>query len=120
MDNIKTLITKVEQTTEDEQYVAIYDALVFAHKHEWITNGPYYIALKFLRAGAYESAALLLVPEGRTFWHLSRYSDPAEFASECSFSTYSDDGSEPHHVKSDAATPALALTAAALRAKCAV
>lgn len=61
-------------------------------------------------------AAVSLVPEGWSFWHLSQYTDgPAE----CSiFPSQSADDHSP--VKGDAATAPLALCAAALKARAAV
>lgn len=101
------LIEKIEAAKEETQRSVIYDALVWAHKNEHITDGKYDLAIRFLNAGAYLDAAMQLVPEG-WWWVLnSGVTAPATAL----LGTRDNPG-----VRSMGATPALAFCAACLRA----
>lgn len=58
------LIERLEKATAENEHVAIYDALVFAHKAGWLSDGPYDVAMRWRNEGAYLCAAMTLVPEG--------------------------------------------------------
>lgn len=103
-------IQRLEEAEEAEEGALILDALTYAHASRWITTQQFNRAQKQLRCGAYVSAALTLVPEGR-FWSLDN--SATAFTSEL--------GCGPQNITtSDAATPALALSSAALKERKAV
>jgi hypothetical protein len=58
------LFKYLEEATEDEQKDALNAVFLFAVKNGWIEDFPCYKARQFISIGAYESAALTLVPEG--------------------------------------------------------
>lgn len=105
-DQLEALALRCEQATAEQQYEIILDAWVAVHGAE--TNWHPFIDILALRA--YESAALTLVPEGLPF-ELTRTSDgrPDE-------AFVWSGKAMGHGYSAEAATPALALCAAALRA----
>jgi hypothetical protein len=107
-DGLTALIARVEAATVAEQSDVLAAALMAARKAGWFTAKQYSSALRMLAAGAYESAAASLVPEGcewtRHFGANGRL-------------TMMVHGPDPAGSLVQAATPALALTAAALRAR---
>ena len=104
------LLTRLKAATAEQQHELILQALWHAREREWITEERYYQAVSWCDDGAFESAALTLVPEGM-MWLL------------CSDGT-ADIGREPAsgtmlvgEFEGEAATPALAFVIAALRAR---
>jgi len=109
-DDLTALIARVEAATVAEQDEVMRDA-VAALTSRWDASRRAWIA-RALDAECYESAALTLVPEewGREFWH-----EPGEKAQG---NVWPPRRRFPRWTCSGfAATPALALTAAALRAR---
>ena len=125
------LIAQLEAAREDNQHIAIYDALKFAHKSGWITARQFDRALHQRDCGAYLDAARMLVPEGYSwscYAHPIRGAVEPEPRSYCSVYlldtevTKTSGGALDRRLLSgpfegEATTPALALTVAALRAR---
>ena len=61
---MQDLIDKLEKATADEQESVLRDALAFAWQRGWLSRDTYNRAREWVDLGAYESAALTLVPEG--------------------------------------------------------
>lgn len=118
------IIEQLATATEETQGEAIRRALAWAHKNETISDGPYDRAMKLVDAGGYIDAAMVLVPKG---WHINclatgdkgtRLNNPARFP-RCILRPHldNDDGWKCGlAVCERAATPALALAIAALKA----
>ena len=104
-DDLTALIARVEAATVAEQSDVLAAALMAARKAGWFAAKQYSSALRMLAAGAYESAALTLVPGG---WLWEVRDDGVAWVT-----SPDKGGSWP----GTAATPALALTAAALPAR---
>jgi len=105
-DDLTALIARVEAAAADEQpwaMLAVVDALN-------LPNDPHRRVVNMIYAECYESAALTLVPEGMV-WNAGN--DTPGWAHVWRDSPQYD--GRPHDGRS--ATPALALTAAALRAR---
>ena len=109
-DDLTALIARVEAATVAEQSDVLAAALMAARKAGWFAAKQYSSALRMLAASAYESAALTLVPEGMV-WNAGN--DTPGWAHVWRDSPQYD--GRPHDGRS--ATPGLALTAAALRAR---
>ena len=121
-----SLIAKLEAASEgsrelDEEITAVISNAVLERQAGGRT--AYHRETHWISVGEIKSyttsidAALTLLPRGRTFWHLSQYYDTGQpHAAECDFSSYKDDAGEPFVSKGSAATPALAICIAALRA----
>lgn len=105
---VAALIERVEQATSEQQGEVIAAVLMTARKTGWLTSAQYSAALHMLVAKAYESAALALVPEGWG-WHVDYLPPQTPWASLVW------QGRMRHACH--AATPALALGLAALRAR---
>lgn len=58
------LIDRLGKATEAEQADVLRDAIEYAWLRRWITQDVRERAKEWIRLGAYESAALTLVPEG--------------------------------------------------------
>lgn len=113
-DTLAALIERVEQATSEQQGEVIATVLMTARKTGWLTSAQYSAALHMLVAKAYESAALALVPEGWG-WSLHSAEDTCPSCAYCVPHTKALPW--PDIEESRAATSALALVAAALRAK---
>lgn len=113
MTDLDALIARIEGASEGEQFHRIYDCLQFALERKWVTGEQYDSAGQMLAVGAYESAALTLVPEGCGWTG----------GSDNLFSIYRKEERDdmpgwPIIGESNfAKTPALAICAAALRAR---
>ena len=103
---MKDLIAKLEAAQEDEQGELILKALQYAFEHDWIIATRFVLAKMWVRSGAYLSAAMVLVPKG---WF-------------CRLDTSGADVQLWHpdkrweEYRGFAATPALAVAIAALKA----
>ena len=109
-DGLTALIARVEAAAVTEQSDVLAAALMAARKAGWFVAKQYSSALRMLAARAYESAALTLVPEGCGWLRESPHT----------MTVYRVPGNHkewPKYHTVPAATPALALTAAALRAR---
>jgi hypothetical protein len=98
------LIAALESATAEQQGHLILQALWLAHERGWITAQAGERAFKMLSVGAYESAALTLVPANRIGpWCIFDFTNSAK--------------AEVDGEPGVGATPALALAAAALKAQ---
>lgn len=112
------LIAALEGATVEQQDALIDRTLLFAERQGWITTNTMIKARRMLDAGAYESAALTLLPEGclgmiKEVWSgtqkagiatVQRYTASPRLMWAAGWDAF-------------AATPALALSAAALKAR---
>jgi hypothetical protein len=110
-DDLIALIARVEAATADEQpraMLAVVDALN-------LPNDPHRRVVNMIYAEAYESAAMTLVPEGWRVYRMERLScaPDAEWRADI-IKTY---GSVGQNARASHLALALALTAAALRAR---
>ena len=106
------LIARLEAATDDQQRELLIEAYEAIHDGDHPEYCSSFRALRFMRmldAEAYESAALTLVPEGWTCFHLFRVKG-------CRFVWEAVIGPELPDYRGQAATPALAICIAALRA----
>lgn len=120
MSALSDLIARLEKATADNEHIAIYDALMFAHNQGWISDGQYDLAMVWRNVGAYLCAALTLVPShpvpnirpGQWWWMVEAW------PSECKANVaYENGDSGIIEEEGKAPTPALALVSAALRAR---
>lgn len=111
------LIARLEKATEADQQSVMLDVIAFAYKSKWIAAIAYNRALEWILLGAYESAALILVPEGWS-WTVKAYRDcapPNDTAhAVVSRVAWEKRGDEAEFYKSS--NPAIALCIAALKA----
>ena len=114
-DDLTALIARVEVAAVAEQSDVLAAALMAARKAGWFAAKQYSSALRMLAASAYESAAMTLVPEGWRVYRMERLScaPDAEWRADI-IKTY---GSVGQNARASHLAPALALTAAALRAR---
>lgn len=108
--DLTDLIERVESAHEDTQHIIIYDALVFAHCEGWITDNNYDIAQQMKRSGAFHDAALKLLPP-KYDWIVG------DVNGHYGGTPYACVGDTTQHF---AATSALALAAACLKARAAI
>lgn len=117
MTDLTKLAERVEGGTPDEQASLLEEGAVALRGHSQSRTDPWWGRWDALMSvDAFESAAMTLVPEGWTFWsiQLKRIGTGHEGA-RAEVSRLS--GGDEDYCISRAATPALALAAAALRAK---
>jgi len=109
------MIARLEAATEETQRADVQAALYFAQKRRWITFETWNRASAWAESGAYESAALTLVPEGLDVEILILVNDGAVRAEvqiyPKAFAVCRDD----EHIYGEGKTPALALCIAALK-----
>jgi hypothetical protein len=113
-DDLTALIVRVEAATVAEQSDVFAAALMAARKAGWFAAKQYSSALRMLAACAYESAAASLVPEGWFVMLGYQNGGQSAGASLTEFPAWQNRGRD---AQGTAATPALALTAAGLRAR---
>lgn len=109
------LATRLEQGTAEQQRELLSKAVEHLAARNLISYGNSAKALRFIDAEAYESAALMLVPEG---WSpiidcVAETRDPPSCQVECW--KIGADHRDTFRTVGTAATPALAICAAALR-----
>ena len=112
------LIARIENASAADQSDVIRAALRHALDQGWITVDAYKRAQLMCNAGAFVDAALTLIPEGHA-WSVrwNRASDGELYGdARCWRFCHPRDDETPTH-RALAATPALALSAAALRAR---
>lgn len=98
------IIKRLETATAERAERALLAALAYAWEKRWIDEAAFTLACKWWETGAYESAALVLVPDPARGYSIHRM-DYGPFAQA--------------HVEDaigNAATPALAIAAASIRA----
>jgi len=115
--DLNALIARVEAATAETQHDVLADVIMEMRDARAIPGAVAFRALRMIGAEAYESAAVALVPEGRGegAFSVSRNSFRscnAQVWHDALFNRYCHGGG-----RYGAATPALALTAAALRAR---
>ena len=120
MDRIDTLIREVEGASVSAERGVILDALTYAHASKWIDAATFHRAQKMLRVGAFLSAVLPLMPEGYAIEKLMIW--PGQPSDVMLLGTHFQNGEYWHtgkdgRWKAEAATPALALCIAALKAR---
>jgi len=103
------LIARLEAAAADEQQNLVLECLNLAYKHQWLPMRAYAVAVSWCMTGAYESAALTLVPEG--------YEWTIGLVNTRGFCSLGPEGTFTTTAEVDAATPALAICAAALKAR---
>jgi hypothetical protein len=113
-DDLTALIARVEVVTVAEQSDVFAVALRVARKAGWFAAKQYSSARRMLAASAYESAALTLVPEG--WFVMLGYQNGGQSAG-ASLMEYPAWQNRGRDAQGTADTPALALVAAALRAR---
>lgn len=109
-DELLALAERVEAYGPDLQECGVREA-------SWSINGAggrHERVSELLEVGAYESAAMTLVPEG---WHTGDFHQGPSGGNWWKLSTIREGATYYTSVSGIGATPALALTAAALRAK---
>ena len=112
---MKELLAKLEAATEADQERLIWDAVQYAYNRSWIFTPTCAKAHSWVRSGAYMSAAMVLMPEGwaiRNLWQAVKPKDWPWWGIQLW-------RPEPYKVLPSvlgAATPALAVAIAALRA----
>ena len=125
------LIARLKKATADEQREAIDQALLFAWCRDWISSRNCRRGGKMLDAEAYESAALMLVPEGwsgeimwkssgpsRSFVELSRWpTDKADCPADFEMDGYAQDYPELPTEPGNGRPLALAIAIAAIKAR---
>lgn len=104
------LLTRLEAASAVDEHVVIALVLKHAKDQEWLTTHAYTLAMRRHSCGAYLDAVLPLVPEGAV-WAIS-CSDSHE-----GFRATVMPKAASHDRTVQAATPALALCSAALRAR---
>lgn len=104
------LIAALEAAKADDQGGMVRTALWFARDQQWITQDAYERGYHMCDAGAYESAALSLVPDG-AYWDAGH--SYVHKPRDCYESTVG----HPYGHEGHAKTPALALCIAALKAR---
>lgn len=113
MRDLLELAAACEAATGPDEYELIRDSWVAIHGDE----ANWHPFIDILGAGGGLSAAMTLVPEG---WHLALYS-PGQMGGHLWYATLDPPKFDhDHETQSDAATPALALCAAALKARAAI
>ena len=113
------LIKRCEEAGADQEGTLVQEALDLARDRGWIARDTWDQGMHMLEAGAYESAALLLVPEGWQ-WEMasySRYDDQPRAALWRNLNSEEFDETRAlGWIAIAVATPALAILAASLRA----
>ena len=121
MDRIDTLIRDLEKASVSEERGVILDALTYAHASKWIDTATFHGAQKMLHVGAFLSAALPLVPEGYAIEQMMIWpgepSDGMVVGTRFRAGRYWHEAGKDGRWKATAATPALALASAALKAR---
>ena len=102
------LIAELERAEKGSQPELLHRAVDFARDQGWFNEDEHAKAWAFINIGAFESAALTLVPEGR-YWRINPSLSKGRPTAgvEC----------DTCEAMAEAATPALALTIAALKAR---
>lgn len=110
MTDHTALIHRIEEAGAEQEAALVHEAVVLAHGKGWITDDQLKTAGTFWHVGAYLQAALILLPEG-LWWVLnSGVQSGAALAKISAGKTWdTHDG--------NAATPALAVCVAALKAR---
>lgn len=111
MSDLIELAKRCEKAGPDEQRELLLRA--------WVAvvpplDSPYGPFLNMVEVGAFESAALMLVPDDWTAWELHSHSARTRFSAD--LLRLGCDGGE-HWARGRASTPALAIAAASLRAR---
>ena len=107
---MKDLLAKLEAAPEADQERLIMEALQYAYDHDWITGVTFVMVRAWVPLGAYLSAAMVLLPKGAA-WSISQ-SDDRDDQRPCGVVQVAISTGEEF-----AATPALALALAALKAR---
>ncbi|MGI9492584.1 MAG: hypothetical protein ACR2QF_09320 [Geminicoccaceae bacterium] len=122
--DITDLIGRLEEATEAEQGDLLIEAAVRAGQRGWITESQRWRASALIHIGAFIDAALMLVPENAD-WIVSRVTDLSQmrigFTGVIETLQGQGEVDRPfrmeHKAHAVAATPALALASAALKAR---
>jgi len=104
------LIAALEKATADQQATVLADAIRFARDTGLIDRERAAEAFNWIAYGAYESAALTLVPEGHEWLRKSHLSMTV-------YRVPDDDKTWVHHIDGAHKLPAIALCIAALKAQ---
>jgi len=104
---IDEIIARLEEATELQQALVLEEAVKYAHERRWIDKETAQQALAWVECGAFESAALSLVPEGCAW----------QVGCEIDFTPTARVWGHDIHADEFAATPALALCIASFRAR---
>jgi len=110
-----TLLERVEAATKREEYAVLFYVLALAGHEGWIGEDAYRVGLAWVKADAYTDAALLLIPEGCA-WRVSQRLDNLGPSCTLQRRDHSGEGFDIW-LDVDGKTPALAIVAAAQRAR---
>ena len=102
MDSLDTLTARLEAADGQTQRAPIFDSLLYLHKNELITDGPYDRAMELYNVGAFLEAGLAVMPRGLIWKVGANPNDPG----------YARVGGPRFH---DASTPSLAFWIALLK-----
>lgn len=112
-DPLTDLIARLETATAEEQDGALMDAIDCANARGWITGPELFKADRWRAYGAYESAALVLLPDG---WSVSLNAFPIESGKPHVSRCFLNGDGKVARNEEHCATPALAIAAASIRA----